>query len=297
MVHLLENAHWQVGILPQTGGATAFARVKQSDVWVDVMRPTAEADYDNPSNCANFPLIPWSNRIRDGVLRFADDTYQLKTSSDGTARHGVVRHLSLEIVSSDEAALHLRFDSRQHEFVNFPFAFVADLTYRLDGTTFAYTIILTNTDSRPFPAGFGHHPYFVREIDGADAQIEIPCDKMFVLTDGMADSAPVPITPEVDFRTARETGDTHIDALLTEKANDHPIRLIYSNFELHLQSDPIFEHIVMFSPQDKPFYAVEPVTNANDGFNLFAQGIAGSGVFVLQPEESQTGVFAINLAT
>ncbi|RMG83249.1 MAG: aldose epimerase, partial [Chloroflexi bacterium] len=36
----LQNAHWQVGILPQTGASIAFGRVRYGGTWVDVMRPT-----------------------------------------------------------------------------------------------------------------------------------------------------------------------------------------------------------------------------------------------------------------
>jgi aldose 1-epimerase len=38
---------------------------------------------------------------------------------------------------------------------------------------------------------------------------------------------------------------------------------------------------------------VEPVTNANDGFNLFENGIEGSGVFALAPGEQRGGVFTL----
>ena len=64
-VQVLENEYWQVGILPETGASIAFGRVRRDDTWVDVMRPTDLADYDNPSQCASFVLMPWSNRIRD----------------------------------------------------------------------------------------------------------------------------------------------------------------------------------------------------------------------------------------
>ena len=42
-----------------------------------------------------------------------------------------------------------------------------------------------------------------------------------------------------------------------------------------------FRHLVLYVPPGESFFAVEPVSNANDGFNLFARGIAGSGVRVL----------------
>ena len=91
-VHLLENDYWQIGILPETGASVAFGRVRQDGKWHDVLRPTDTADYDNPSKCASFVLIPWSNRIRDARFRFRGVEHQLKPSSgDGTASHGDTR--------------------------------------------------------------------------------------------------------------------------------------------------------------------------------------------------------------
>ena len=156
---------------------------------------------------------------------------------------------------------------------------------------------IKNTDSQPFPAGIGHHPYFVRQINGEEAQVEIPADKLFELRDKMADSAPVPITPELDFRAARELGDVEIDALLTGVANNKPIRLFHpqQGIAVALESGDIFKHVILFAPPGKPFYAVEPVSNANDGFNLYESGIEGSGVFVLNPGEETNGVFVMTV--
>ena len=63
------------------------------------------------------------------------------------------------------------------------------------------------------------------------------------------------------------------------------------------RADTIYEHLIAYAPPEQPFFAVEPVTNANDGFNLFEQGIAGSGVFVLEPGEQQSGTIRLRCKT
>ena len=301
VVQVIENDFWQVGILPQTGASTAFGRIKQNGQWVDVFRPTAPADYDNSSNCASFLLVPWSNRIRDGRFDFDGKTYQLETRIDGTAIHGVARNLPWTVDSVDQTHIQLTFDSANYDALNFPFAFRSTAVFRVQENKFLMELSLKNTDNRPFPAGIGHHPYFVRTINGDETddevQVEIPCDRMFELTDKMADAAPVPITDRLDFRQAKSLGSDEIDNILTGKDNNQPIRLIYADngFELHLHSGDIFKHIILYAPDGKPFYAVEPVSNTNDGFNLFAKGINGSGVFVLNPNEETNGSFVIDL--
>src|SRR5262245_33175971 len=107
-LRILENEFWQVGILPETGASIAFGRVRRGDTWVDVMRPTAPTDYGNSSNCASFIMIPWSNRIRDGKMRFNDVDYQLQVNSgDGTAIHGDVRKRAWKVDQADATSITL----------------------------------------------------------------------------------------------------------------------------------------------------------------------------------------------
>lgn len=286
-LHILENDFWQVGILPETGASIAFGRVKIGSSWVDVMRPTAEEDYGNPSNCSSFLLIPWSNRIRDAHFRFRGVDYTLQASGkDGTAMHGDVRRRPWRVVSSNRTSIALTFDSTMHENVNFPFKFSALAKYMLNDRDFVMQITLRNIDQQPFPAGFGHHPYFVKTPEVA---LELPYDRQFELVNSMPTGPSVPILPRIDFRQRRVLGDTVMDDQLTGRQDEKPSRLIYENVEIAMYSDAIFEHMIAFAPPGKPFYAIEPVTNANDGFNLYDQDIAGTGVFVLEPSEAKSG--------
>src|SRR5690348_5074117 len=93
-LQMLQNDYWQVGILPETGSSIAFGRVQVDGAWLDILRPTAEADYGNASLCSSFIMLPWANRLRDARFRFGGKDYPLQPSSnDGTAIHGAVRRL------------------------------------------------------------------------------------------------------------------------------------------------------------------------------------------------------------
>jgi aldose 1-epimerase len=295
MVHslqALENDVWQAGILPETGASVAFGRIKKDGTWVDVLRPTAEADYGNSSNSSSFIMLPWCNRIKDAKLRFNGKEYALQpTPDDGTARHGDVRKRAWHIVEQSRTHLRMAFDSRQHSGVNFPFQFSTSAEYRLEGRSFIWRLSLKNEDSQPMPGGFGHHPYFVRPVGVNTPRIQIPCDAQFNLVNDLAVAPPVPLEARLDFRKLRPLEDGNYDDLLTHRQDDQPVRIVFprTHVEIAMYSDPIFKHIVLYAPQGKPFVAVEPMTNANDGFNLYEQGIDESGVFVLQPGEERSG--------
>lgn len=297
-LHTLENESWQVGVLPETGASIAFGRIKRGRGWLDFMRPAAPADYGNASLCASFPLIPWSNRLRAARFRFNEVDYQLEANTpEGTAIHGVVRKLPWKVDSANSPRIRLTFRSTDYEKINFPFRFSAAVEYHLEGSAFVIGTTLRNEDTQAMPGGFGHHPYFVRGLGSGDngVALEIPCDQRWELVDKMAEAPPVPITSKhLQFQHLRplepEKYAEDTDDVLTHRQDDQPVRIVYSktNTEILFYSDALFKHLILFAPKGKAFFAVEPVTNTNDGFNLYAQGMANTGVFVLQPGEEQS---------
>lgn len=299
-LHIIENAHWQVGILPETGASVAFGRIKRDRQTFEFFRPTPESKFREPSACASFPLIPWSNRIRNGHFKFQGTNYELQLNGkDGTAIHGVTRNMPWHVESFSATRLVTYFNSNNFETVNFPFRFSAHIEFMLSDEHFSIATWLKNEDAIPMPAGFGQHPYIVRSLVGGTdpVQLEIPCAEYFPLQGGLPLSGPVPVEPRVDFRQQRPLGNEPIDDCLTGRSAEWPVHFAYdeSGAQISLHMDPIFQNVVLYVPQDKPFFAVEPVTNANDGFNLYENGVRNAGVFVLEPREEKYGMFAFQI--
>ncbi|HET9519266.1 MAG TPA: hypothetical protein VFO77_16200 [Actinoplanes sp.] len=300
--HVLCNDHWRAGVLPGTGASVAFGQIRHDDEWVDLLRPTAADELADVEATASFPLVPWSNRVRDATLTWQGREYPLRANCpDGTAIHGAARDYAWDVVEADDTRVLFAFDSAAVPDANWPWHFRSTVEYVLDGADFTVTTSVTNADTEPFPAGLGHHPYFVRSLVGADdeVQVRIPCTEQFVLTEAMADAAPVPVAPWLDFLALREVGERFIDECLTGRKPDEPVELVYrrSGRRVELHCDELFEQIVFYVPQaGKPFLAIEPVTNANDGFTMLAAGVDGHGVFVLDPQESRQAAFTLRIA-
>jgi aldose 1-epimerase len=301
MPHVLKNEVWQVGLLPETGMSTAFGKVKHGGAFVDFMRPTPEPSYGHASDCASYLLVPWSNRIKDARFTFRGKNYQGRVNApDGSAIHGTAREYPWTTVHADEGHLSARFDARDHGGANAPFAFSARAEFHLDGRRFSNTLSVKNESSAPMPAGFGHHPYFRRFLSGADdgVLLEIPCEECFELEACIPTGPPVPIEPRLDFRAMRPLDpDAKLDDCLTGRRAGLPIRIAYpqSKLAVSFELDPLFENIVVYVPPGGPYFAVEPVTNANDGFNLYERGIQGTGVFVLEPGEERSATFVLSV--
>src|SRR5450756_2692977 len=79
-VVVLENEHWRVGVVPETGASVAFGQVRVDGEWCDVLRPTPTESLRHHADCSSYVLAPWSNRVRDGLLRFDGREWQLPVS-------------------------------------------------------------------------------------------------------------------------------------------------------------------------------------------------------------------------
>ncbi len=301
----LATATWRAGIVPGAAASLAYAQVLVDGVWRDLVRPTGASKLDSPTACASFPLVPWSNRVAGARLAWGGRSWRLpRTSPDGTAMHGAVLPFAFDVVERTDVSVRMTFDSRDVVGVGFPWAFRAEITYALDEQGLSVTTTVENVDAEPFPAGFGHHPYFVRHlVPGAeDALLEVPVTRGYQLVDAIATEEAGEVPARADFRTLRPLGDRFVDDCLTGRVDGAPARVVYpgaradgSDVEVHIHADDVYAHWVVYVPVRRTYFAVEPATNANGGFALADRGVPGSGVFVLQPGESRTGTFSISV--
>ena len=219
----LENDYWQVGVLPGIGASLAYGRVRLEDRWAHVLRPTDVADFRNASATSAFLMLPWTNRIRDGRFTFRGETVQLREiSDDGTARHGVARGRHWQVAYATEAFIRLKFNSAQHEALDFPWRFQAEAVYQLDGRDFIVTIKLSNSGDVAFPAGFGWHPLFrAREgVGRGRAELALSDELRAGTRDCPRSAAPQALPEDLDFRRGRALGGQTIDDVFSGRI-DH----------------------------------------------------------------------------
>jgi aldose 1-epimerase len=300
----LRSDVWEVGVLPATGASLAFGRILVDGSWVDLLRPTRRTVRGNPEKCASFPLIPWSNRIRDGVLSFRGRTWQLAhNAADGNAIHGAVLGFTWHVLDRTPSSVDLTLDTTALTGVNFPWHFRSHVRYALTGSTLTVTTTIENVDSQPFPAGFGHHPYFQRRLGapgaGADAVLQIPAESGYELDRCIAVGPAGAIPARADYRSPRPIGTAFVDDVLTARRSGEPILIRYpgQGVGVRLDADDAYEHLVVYVPRGRAYFAVEPVTNVNGGFSLYDAGVPGTGVFVLEPGQSRSASFTIGVAT
>jgi aldose 1-epimerase len=183
--------------------------------------------------------------------------------------------------------LDLSLDTRAFADFNFPFPFVISISYSLKDNLLITSLNLRNIGLNPMPAGFGLHPYFQRHLAGSsEVLLSFKAQGLYEVDDQMIPTGQVAKpTQEYDFREARAV-HTHLNHLYRDYSN---VRLHWPKVaSLEISAEPIFKHLVVFTHADGSL-AVEPVSNATNGFNLMASGFEGHGVRVLAPGESLAG--------
>ena len=142
------------------------------------------------------------------------------------------------------------------------------------------------------PAGIGLHPYFQHLPQarlGYHAGTVWPPTAEF-----LASSSRAPNADEV-YRPARPL----VPGCLTHYVGAWDGRAeveLPPGALLRIEADQLFGHLVVHRPDNLAYLCLEPVSHVADGFNLAAQGVAGTGTCWLAPGESLAGAMRFSLA-
>jgi aldose 1-epimerase len=286
----LNNGNLRLRLDPEIGRSIVDFSAKLGDRWIPIMRRGKEP-LTKSSNASGFVLIPYSNRLRDGRFSFDGKSYQLR-NAEKHAIHGDVRDRPLRVLEGSEDRVVLEFRSDEVSDLNFPFPFSAKMIYALEGFELSCRIELVNVGTESMPAGCGFHPYFNRRLPGSTGEVElqIKVSGVYPGETPLPEGPAITIAPQQDFSTQRPL-DVVLDHCFAGWDRQAVIEWPGSGLKAHIQAEQGMEHVILFSPEGQEVFALEPVTNANDGFNLLAQGDKNCGVVVLKPGEAlKTGL-------
>ena len=283
----LENSDLRLVLDPQRGVSTLALYGYGDSQWLPLLPATRDKAYDLP--CANFLMIPYSNRIKDGAFTFEGKPYQLKNGA-GHAIHGDVRQRPWTVVQQSKTALRCAFDSRSFEEINWPWSFSVEADFSLKDAYLTMRIALRNNDASPMPAGVGWHPYFSRTLTSKDEPVYLHFELDGAYPDAndtRIPSGPLqPLSPHQDFRQARALeADNFLDTCCYG-FNGGSITWPESGIRLRLDATETCKHLILYNPAGRSYFAVEPVTNANNGVNLLSQNDSTCGTVALQPDDS-----------
>ncbi len=290
---VLQSDYWQLRLQPDMGVQTVSCNVRAGEAWLPIM-PDCESGQSELS-AANFHMLPYSNRIRDGRFSFAGKDYQLE-GAERHSIHGALRKKPWNVIESSDTHLLCRYRTPQAGEINWPWPIDASVHYELQANCLQSEMTLQNCGETDMPAGMGWHPYFSRTLNGASAQVRLPATGAFQDTNG--DCLPIGAAqalPEfLDFNQQRALdANVRIDHCLNGFSGDATVAWPDAGIILQMRASKNCAYAVFFNP-DAPYFALEPVTNANDAFNLTPKGI-DAGTVVLKPGETMSAEFSLTL--
>lgn len=96
--------------------------------------------------------------------------YRLDGAVYELPKHGFARHSLFQVVEAESDNVLLRLQDSEDTRQAYPFAFVLDVAFRLEGASLHMTATVRNPGSEPLPFSFGYHPAFAWPLPGGAAK-------------------------------------------------------------------------------------------------------------------------------
>jgi aldose 1-epimerase len=248
------------------------------------------------------PLIPWPNRVRDGVYQFESTRQQLALSEPEAhnAIHGLVRWANWTAAQahSDRVVM----EHFLHPQAGWPWSLHVQIEYSLDDHGLTVTTTATNVGAHRCPYGAGQHPYLTLGTEKVDSLVLQAPGHRFLESDrrGIPTATHAVDGTRFDYRQSRELGDAELDVGYTdlERDDDGRARVRLGAPELGrratLWMDEAYGFLMVFTGDTLALearrrgLAVEPMTCAPNALR------SGEGLVVLEPGASHRGRWGIS---
>lgn len=277
---ILSRGDLRVEIDPEYGGRvtgfwseTLAGRVD----WITPL-PRDSRDVDNPAKAGMFPLVPFSNRIRNGCFTFADQNYILEATEVGKfhAIHGHGCRAAWHVSGRSESAATLVMGYNGGEW---PSSYTVAQRFDLRESDLVVHLIVDNIGPRPMPIGLGWHPFFpVRggAVVTADFKTIWP-----PVRDNIPEGA-LPLPRALDFSMGRvpprglDTGFGGWDGrAMIEWPGQRLGQRPKGGMTLRLSATGPLDHMILYTPVDRDFFCMEPVSHPINAINLEGDGASG----------------------
>ncbi|MHA1564401.1 MAG: aldose 1-epimerase [Alphaproteobacteria bacterium] len=283
----LRDGECALTIAPAIGGSiTRYWSQGPGGGTIEWMRPASDRDLaaGELRGMSSFPLVPFSNRIRDGRFSFQgrDIALPLNFLPERHTIHGQGWKRAWTVTEQTANRLAIAYD---HAGDDWPFPYHAAQDFQLTGDILEQTLMVRNTGDQDMPLGLGVHPYFVRT---PRATITATVDAMWTTDEETMPKDLVTPPPERQPANGIIADEIRIDNTYVGWRGE--ARVTWPEWHAHLtiRADPPLDKLVLFTPTGEDYLCVEPVTNITDAFNYATQGRDDTGLIVLAPGGSQS---------
>ena len=240
----------RLALRPDLGGSIAGLWLGE----LPVLRSSETLEAARQSGC--YPLAPYSNRLGYRHFRWQGHEYTTQPNFDDSPHslHGVAWQRPWSLVSASATEAELSYTHAGD--ADWPFAFVLRQRFVLTPAALEVHFSFTNSAALPQPVGLGWHPYFPKR---ARSRLHIE------LTDRWESDA-----TQLPTRRVPQPG---IDGDVANLSFDHcfegwrgAARIRDEKLSLTLTSS--LPYLVVFTPQDRDYFCVEPVSHVSNAIHM-----------------------------
>jgi aldose 1-epimerase len=221
-----------------------------------VLRSTEPGELASARLAGCYPLAPYSNRLGYRRFRWLGRDYTTERNFDDNPHsvHGMAWQRAWTVETSDEARATLRLQHAGD--AHWPFPFELEQQFELGAASLDVRLRFTNRAAHAQPVGLGWHPYFPKR---SRSRLHIELDGRW---DNDATGLPVRrvAQPGIDADVA------HLDFDNCFEGWRGAARLRDEKLSLRLTSS--LPYLVVFTPQTKPYYCVEPVSHVSNAIHM-----------------------------
>ena len=278
----LTNNVAKVEISPSLGGAILAYEAKLNDKFVAILRKTDNVKSVLASNC--FPLIPYSNRIREGKFTWQETNISLPLNHlpEKHSIHGHGWQLPWTITEQSAQSLTLEYHYSVDEW---PYSYSAKQVFILEEKALSITLMMENTDNCSIPAGLGLHPYFNLT---KETLIQCQVDQMWAVDDECMPTQLV-VKPAAMNRSAGfPVHGSNLDNVFTGFNGHATVTWPELSAKANISTSSNCKFLVIYSPKNENFFCFEPVTHSTDAINMAKKGIENTGITALKPNEAMS---------
>lgn len=278
IIHLKNDA-LELEVLPELGGGIKSFNFFTNGIKRPIFRHTV--DPKNVGELGYFPLIPFSNRIKNGHFQWRDKSINLPLNflPEKHAIHGFGWQSEWQITEQSNTQLVLSY---KNNCAQWPFDFAAKQIFTLTDNTLEIELHIENHSNEPMPCGLGFHPYFTKT---EQVKVETGANQMWAVDNECLPTDIVTSPIAGGNKKYFNIADHQLDNALLWPTPKATIDWPEWALEAELTSSKNCPFLVCYSPSKEDFFCLEPVTHCTDAFNKHHAGESNTGTYELAPHE------------
>jgi aldose 1-epimerase len=264
---------------------------------VELTEPYGE--FSTPPFGDGIVLVPWPNRVEDGIWKLNGVTQQLDLTEPDkhNAIHGLLRNAAYRVIEQSDGEVTLGATVfPQH---GYPFLLETSVRHELTDDGMTVTHRITNESDEPAPVAIGSHPFFqLGDVATDDLTLTVHAGTRFPVDERLNPSAEIPVDgTDYDLRAGRKVSDLNLDDAFGDVTPDNQVTAVLTapdGRSVALWQDESFPYVQVFTTRKFPrgtglvtAIAIEPMTAPANAFN------SGQSLKWLNPGETWQAAWGI----